>query len=228
MCADHRGMLPTVVLHNAVSADGRTAGFGANLGLFHEIAGRWHEDVTLAGSDTILAALRHGPDEAETNEMRQAAAGARSGVRLAVIDSRGRIKDWRRIKTWPFWDSFLSISSSATPGQHLAYLSYQDVDNLTVGERRVDLGQALEAFSNRYGAKTVRVESGGTLGGELLRQGLVNEVSLLLHPLLVGGMSPPTIYRTLELDADSPVTLKLLECQKLQDAFVWLRYEVTK
>jgi 2,5-diamino-6-(ribosylamino)-4(3H)-pyrimidinone 5'-phosphate reductase len=218
-------MLPRVILHNAVSADGRTTGFGANLGLFYQLAGCWHEEVTLAGSQTILDALRDAA--AESDEPSHLAA-ATSGVRLAVIDSRGRIKDWRRVKAWPFWSSFLSLSSDATPPQHLAYLRYQEVDNLTAGARRVDLRQALEALCDRYGAGTVRVESGGALNGALLREGLVSEVSILVHPVVVGGASPRTVYRTLDLAPDTPIDLKLLDCQMMENAYVWLRYELTK
>ena len=47
--------LPHVVLHVAVSLDGATDGFAPDVGTFYELAGRWREDVTLAGADTILA-----------------------------------------------------------------------------------------------------------------------------------------------------------------------------
>ncbi|MGZ5405696.1 MAG: hypothetical protein ACXWDL_13675, partial [Nocardioides sp.] len=46
---------PQVVLHAAVSVDGSTAGFEPDAGRFYELAATWHEDVTLAGADTILA-----------------------------------------------------------------------------------------------------------------------------------------------------------------------------
>ncbi len=45
---------PRVILHNAVSADGRVDWFPADIGLFYELAATWHEDATLAGSGTIL------------------------------------------------------------------------------------------------------------------------------------------------------------------------------
>ena len=44
----------------------------------------------------------------------------------------------------------------------------------------------LSALGDR-GAKLVRVESGGVLIGALLRDGLVDEVSLLVHPCLSDG-----------------------------------------
>ena len=215
-------MLPRVILHNAVSADGRTTGLRPNRDLLQRLTSSWDEDLTLAGCDTILAELR------EDSERTTAPAPARRAGRLAVIDSRGRIKEWRRVKTWPNWDKFVSIGAGSTPRQHHDYLRYQEIDDLTAGDSKVDLHQALEALSSRYGIKTVRVESGGTLNAVLLQQGLVDEVSLLMHPVLIGGMSPHTVYRTLDLTATASIEMKLLGCQMLDETYAWLRYKVIK
>jgi len=53
-------MLPRVVLHNVVSADGRTDWFCAGIGLYYELISRWDEDATLFGSDTLLDAVDEG------------------------------------------------------------------------------------------------------------------------------------------------------------------------
>lgn len=37
------------------------------------------------------------------------------------------------------------------------------------------------------GTRNVRTDSDGTINGVLLRQGLVDEMSMLLHPAIVGG-----------------------------------------
>jgi 2,5-diamino-6-(ribosylamino)-4(3H)-pyrimidinone 5'-phosphate reductase len=48
-------MRPRVILHNAVSLDGRVTGFFVDLGIYYRLASHWGEDVTLAGCDTLLA-----------------------------------------------------------------------------------------------------------------------------------------------------------------------------
>lgn len=50
-------MLPRIILHNAVSIDGRTDWIDPDLGQFYEIASRWREDATLAGSDRAVGHL---------------------------------------------------------------------------------------------------------------------------------------------------------------------------
>jgi len=57
--------LPRVALHIAVSVDGRIDWISPDRGLFYELASRWNEDTTLAGSDTIIKA---GGEVAEDDE----------------------------------------------------------------------------------------------------------------------------------------------------------------
>jgi hypothetical protein len=44
-------MLPRVILHSAVSLDGKIDGFPVDLNQNYELATTWKEDATLAGSD---------------------------------------------------------------------------------------------------------------------------------------------------------------------------------
>jgi 2,5-diamino-6-(ribosylamino)-4(3H)-pyrimidinone 5'-phosphate reductase len=44
-------MRPRVILHNAISADGRTDGFAADLGLYHDLASRINAHAMLSGSE---------------------------------------------------------------------------------------------------------------------------------------------------------------------------------
>ena len=50
--------MPQVILHNAVSVDGRIDWITPELGVFYGLASRWKEDATLAGS-IVSAALWH-------------------------------------------------------------------------------------------------------------------------------------------------------------------------
>jgi 2,5-diamino-6-(ribosylamino)-4(3H)-pyrimidinone 5'-phosphate reductase len=78
-------LLPHTVLHVAVSLDGATTGFEPDLGAFYGLAGRWNEDVTLVGADTILA---------QEPALAEAPPGPGPDPRaplLAVVDSRGRV-----------------------------------------------------------------------------------------------------------------------------------------
>jgi 2,5-diamino-6-(ribosylamino)-4(3H)-pyrimidinone 5'-phosphate reductase len=201
---------PHVVAHVAVSLEGATTGFEPDAGRFYELAASWHEDVTLAGSDTILAqeavlatAPRPGPAE--------------GGPLLAVVDGRGRVRQWEALREVGHWSDVVALYAESTaprPSDH-------PVREIVAGTDRVDLAAALAALADRHGARVVRVDSGGALVGALLAAGLLDELSLLVHPCLVGvggerrwhGEAPPA-------------ELSLLAAETLDDGLVWLRYRV--
>ena len=82
--------LPRVIVHTAVSLDGRTTGFDGDIGLFYELAATWKEDASLNGSDTLIAAEAEWADSGDGGETRQKAS--ESAPLLVVPDSRGRVK----------------------------------------------------------------------------------------------------------------------------------------
>ena len=69
-------------------------------------------------------------------------------------------------------------------------------------------------MNSRFGVKVVRVDAGGTLIGQLLRQGLVNEVSLLIYPSLVGGETQSSIFRAPDLPAIAATAASGLPAQR--------------
>jgi 2,5-diamino-6-(ribosylamino)-4(3H)-pyrimidinone 5'-phosphate reductase len=203
------GGRPYVVVHTAVSLDGATTGFDADLATYYELAGAWDAQVTLTGADTLLAqeaALRSTPGPGP----------APDGPLLAVVDSRRRVGTWSELRTAGFWSDVLALRCQAHPAPAA------DVAELVVGRERVDLRAGLEALGQRPGVEVVRVDSGGSLTGALLAEGLVDEVSLVVHPwsggdrahLWYGGGAIPS--RRLE-----PISVER------RGSLVWLRHRFT-
>jgi 2,5-diamino-6-(ribosylamino)-4(3H)-pyrimidinone 5'-phosphate reductase len=205
---------PYVVAHVAVSLEGATTGFEPNVGRFYELIGTWREDVTLAGSDTILAqeqalaaAPRPGPAE--------------NGPLLAVVDGQGRVQEWEALREVGHWSDVLALHAEATPPRPAG----RRVQELVTGAERVDLAAALDALGQREGVRVVRVDSGGALIGALLRAGLLDEVSLLIHPQLAGVQGGRLWYGT----APPPTgSLDLIASRTLDERLVWLRYRLER
>jgi 2,5-diamino-6-(ribosylamino)-4(3H)-pyrimidinone 5'-phosphate reductase len=148
---------------------------------------------------------------------------------LAVVDGRGRIRGWRGYLRAGHWRGAVALCSAATPAEHLGYLDARGIGRLVAGEERVDLASALDWLAERHGVRTVRVDSGGTLNGVLLRAGLVDEVSMLVHPALVGGTSPRSAFRAPDLESAAGVVALALEAvERAGRDVVWLRYAVRR
>jgi 2,5-diamino-6-(ribosylamino)-4(3H)-pyrimidinone 5'-phosphate reductase len=220
-------MLPRVILHNAVSVDGRMDWFAPDIGLFYELISRWKEDATLVGSNTILNAPEEIPEEGEEAFEPPKSAPHDPRPLLVVPDSRGRMRNWHFFRQQPYWREVVALCSHSTPTTYLDYLQKRHVDSIIAGDDHVDLPAALEELNARYGAKVVRVDSGGTLNGVLLRAGLVDEVSLLISPCLVGGTTLSSLFRAPDLmSSEGVMQLRLSHFERLRDDIIWLRYEV--
>ena len=202
---------PFVVLHVAVSVDGSTAGFEPDVGRFYELAATWDEDVTLAGADTVLA-------QEDALAAAELPGPSPTGPTLAVVDGRGRVRAWESLRDAGYWSAVVAVHCDSTPARPHGF------PEIVAGTQRMDLAAMLVALRERHGAGVVRVDSGGALNGALLDAGLVDEVSLLVHPALAatsdrrpwygGG---PTTGRTM--------TLLAAEC--LPGGLLWTRHRTT-
>lgn len=201
---------PHVVVHAAVSLDGATTGFEADVGTFYELAATWREDVTLTGADTVLAqepALAGAPAPGPLPE----------GPLLVVVDSRGRVGAWESLRDAGHWSGVLAVSTERTPPRAAG------VPEIVMGRDRVQLGRLLTTLARETDAAVVRVDSGGALTGALLAEGLVDEVSLLVHPVLAGSTARTRWYGAAPARSTD---LRLDDCSPLASGLVWLRYRI--
>jgi 2,5-diamino-6-(ribosylamino)-4(3H)-pyrimidinone 5'-phosphate reductase len=224
-------MLPRVILHVATSLDGRITNFPANLDLYYTLAATWKPDAILFGSETVVAAVRENPSlevPQEHEDLFTPPEGAEDTRPLLVIaDSRGRVRCWDAIRTWPYMRDLLAFCSAATPKEYLDYLAERRIDAIIAGEDRIDMREALSELNRRHGVKTVRVDSGGTLNSVLLEAGVIAEVSVLLHPFLAGGKPDPTMFDPVKAGfPDLQVSLQLIRTEVVGDGLVWARYSV--
>jgi 2,5-diamino-6-(ribosylamino)-4(3H)-pyrimidinone 5'-phosphate reductase len=190
----------------AVSIDGVTTGFEADQARFYAMATLWQEDVTLMGADTVLAqesavrvAARSGPREV--------------GPVLAVVDSRHRVHNLEALRELGYWSDVIGLYSDQTPARPLD----STIGELVTGYEQVDLLEALEELYRR-GALVVRVDSGGTLLGVLLELGLVDELCLLVHPVVVGQ------GQHWQGSFTGPLSLRLANSEAFPGGTTWLRY----
>jgi 2,5-diamino-6-(ribosylamino)-4(3H)-pyrimidinone 5'-phosphate reductase len=216
---DRRVPAPRVIVHAAVSLDGKIDGFEPDVGTYYDTIATWDEDATLCGSETILAAAAE-PDAPDA-ELPTAAEGDDRPPLLAVVDSRGRVRSWSALLSAGRWSTGLALCSATTPPEHLEYLTSAGVDIAVAGNDRVDLERALGELADR-GVDTARVDAGPTLNALLWRAGLVDELSVLVHPAIAGAGRP-------FLDQmDARVSLRLIAEERRGQGLVWLRYAVAR
>ena len=218
---------PRVTIHNLTSLDGRLDGFVPDIGLYYELAAALPQDGVLTTSQTLLAAAAAG-GIAMTGEdtVTEAAPAGHALPWLVIVDSRGRLTrlDWLRRQ--PYWRDVMMLCAQVTSAEHLDRLRRYHVTHLVTGANQVDLSDALHRLADRFGVRTVRVDAGGTLNGVLLRAGLVDELSVVVAPALVGTAVAHPRHLVDGLDGTDPARLALSSVEQLRHGHVWLRYQV--
>ena len=231
---------PHVVVYNEVSIDGKVVGFETDPSRYYRLGFRWRSDVILMGSTTALA---FGPPEPEADQQRTLPPPQRLPVvpgfeslvteprpLLVVPDSRGAVRNWVHALTQPWYRSVVVLVTSSTPRDYLRYLERRGIEHLeadhpTTG--RVDLALALDRLAGSHGVRAVRTDGGGALTGALLAAGLVDEIAILLDPVV---SSDPDGQRLVTLPHPGPpggISLRLDDVERFDDGALLLRYATT-
>jgi len=216
-----------VVLHIQISLDARATGFDIDMGTHYQLAETFEPDGVISGADTFLAA----PMPEEVPEWSYEVAKnfpICSRSIMAIVDSKGRVRNWGGIKKQPFWKTPVALCSRSTPKEYLDYLKREDVDVIITGRDRVDLKKALKELRSRYGSRTLRIDSGGTLSAIMLKEGLIDEISVILSPCIVGNPATAHFINPAVSELPEPCQLKLRHVEEMENGLIWLRYDVIK
>ncbi len=216
-----------VVLHIQTSLDARATGFDIDMGTHYQLAETYEPDGIISGADTFLAAPI--PDEVPewSYEVAKNFPSCSRSV-MAIVDSRGRVRNWSAIKKQPFWKTPVALCSRSTPKEYLEYLKGEDIDTIIAGKDRVDLKKALKELQSRYTLRTLRIDSGGTLSAIMLKEGLIDEISVILSPCIVGNADRAHLINPAVSELPKPCQLKLRHVEEMENGLIWLRYDVIK
>jgi 2,5-diamino-6-(ribosylamino)-4(3H)-pyrimidinone 5'-phosphate reductase len=178
-------------------------------------------DGVLVGIGTVLA---DGPSLTVKDEDRrvQRLRNGRPGNPARVIaDSRARTPDDATVLDDDA-ETYLLVSEAA-PAQRREELRDAGATLIEAGDEQVDLAAGLESLE-AAGIQRLMVEGGGELIFSLFAEGLVDELTLFVGSLIIGGRDAPTLA-----DGDGFVEefpkLTLEEVEQMDDGVV-LSYAV--
>ena len=115
--------------------------------------------------------------------------------------------------------------------EYMAALREKNISYVFAGKDGYDVGVAFKTLKKEFGVERIIVQGGGTLNGAILKQGLINEISILYAPSIDGLAGVPSIYNYIGEKDELPQegqALQLLGVQTFEEGAVWIHYRVHK
>lgn len=222
---------PHIICHMLMSLDGKVTGdflFAPRCEKateeYYRINREWNAQAYACGRVTMEGSFTGGwyPDLAQyaPAEDTQADFVAKTGCEKYAVafDRQGRL-GW---KTADIEDEdpgyggahIIEVLTADVDPRYLAYLratgvSYIFANNPTEG---------LEKLEKYFSIKTLLLEGGSIINGAFQREGLVDELSLVVVPVVAGADSKPLFYES-QMEG-----FQLTSAEQLADGAVWMRY----
>lgn len=151
---------------------------------------RAESDGILVGVGTVLADDPHLTLDASGQVAAREAQDEAGNPARIVADSTARTPPDARILD-DTAETYILVSSAA-PSDRVDALEDAGATVLTAGDERVDLTAGLAALEER-GIEALMVEGGGEVIFSLFEAGLVDELSVYIAPMIIGGAEAPTL-----------------------------------
>ena len=216
------GSRPYVILNSAMSVDGKIATKNRESRLSsHQDLKRVHRlrskvDGIMVGLGTILA-----DDPKLTIKYYQ----GRNPTRI-IVDGLARTPaDAFVVKTARKTPTVIAVTTRA-PAENIHRLEKMGVKVLVCGRGRLVSLSILMKKISRFGIRRILLEGGGTLNWSMLRQGLVDEVSVAVSPLIIGGKEAVTLVEGEGVERVEDAVKLRFRNARLYGADMVLSYEV--
>ncbi|MBC3952558.1 MULTISPECIES: dihydrofolate reductase family protein [Pseudomonas] len=227
-------MKPYIICHMMSSLDGHALTDGwerpfknAAGDLYEELAKTFNFDAWICGRVTMQE-ISHGDDYprglAKSSVPRTHHFADRNAETYAIsIDPHGKVA-WKSNQA--LGSHVVEVVSESVEDDYLAYLQSINVSYIFGGKTDIDLNEVVDILASELGRKRLIVEGGPHVSGSFLNAGLVDEVSVLLLPLIDGRGEHPASFEVSTEAWKQPAYLKLVSADVQDEGGVWLRYKM--
>jgi len=218
-------MKPEIIAHHTLSLDGAYQHETIDKTLHRQLAEQFEPDAYLLEAEDILAMLPDSiPMENETDKLERTIDDKDSRPYVIIMDDKGGLMDkihmYRRKE---YLKDLIILISEATPKSYRSYLRERHIPNICIGVSQIDVQNGLELVAQLHGIKKIVVESGPKVYNELFKNELIDELSLLLAPMIHFHTQRRLFDQTAYANFDQVMLVpRLVEMQ--ENGYVWLRY----
>lgn len=229
-------MKPTVICHMIASLDGSlhpsrctTSPDGSRAQwseTYEEVHRVFKADAWLVGRVTMAEMSKadpHAPTHHGAVERPCHFAARRPGQYAVVLDPSGKI---HFAGAEVNGDQVVVLLGRDVPDSHLAELATDGVSYIVGEAADMDLAAMLDVLGRELDIRCLLLEGGAATNGAFFAAGLVDELSLLVAPVLEGRVGVQSFVEFGEHGLAGKVQVSLKSCETLGHGLVHLRYAV--
>ena len=153
----------------------------------------------------------------------------RMPVTFVIVDNKPHLTE-SGVKYLSNWTKRIIIVTT----NKLHPANTMDLDNLNVIKysKTINFNDLFEKLKKDFGVNRVTIQSGGEMNSILIRQGLIDRVSIVVAPALVGGRDTSSLVDGESLHKKSDLklikALELVKVTKLKNSYIHLRYKIVQ
>lgn len=124
-------------------------------------------------------------------------------------------------------DAIISILSEQVSDDYLYFLQKKNISYIVSGKDQVDFNQAFEILYSQFGIERILLEGGGSINGSIFESGLLDELSLIVLPIVDSTPNTPTFFElTQDIGKRPTAMMELLKVEQLQKGALYLNYRI--
>ena len=227
---------PYIICHMTTTLDGKVtgehlsrSGHSAVSDLYYEINRKYKADAYACGRVTMEGSFTGGwyPDlsgfEPAYSPMDYLVDDL-TGFFAVAFDPHGRL-GWKSsriidVDEDPGYDKaqIIEVLTHQVDPRYLTYLQATGIAYIFAGDTEIDMEEALFKLKSYFGIQTLLLEGGSILNGAFQRSGVIDELSLVVDPVIGGKEGKP-------LCMDSTIEEYRLAALENHDGILWLNYK---
>ena len=227
---------PYIICHMTTSIDGKVTGSFLSapecapaIDMYYQINRDFRADAYACGRITMESSFTGGwqpdlsPYQNITVGREDYIADTDTGFYAVAFDRYGKL-GWKESKIQDEDPGYggahiIEVICEDTSDAYLAYLQSIRASYIFAGKTELDLPLALDKLRNLFGIKTLLLEGGSIINGAFLKEDMVDELSLIVAPVLAETDDKPLFFESV------PKKFKLIRATVLGLGTVWLQYK---
>lgn len=141
------------------------------------------------------------------------------------IDPRGEIGWQKQTESYAGQEAFIiEILSEQASTAYKDFLHRQGIPYLIAGQTEIDFPLMLDKLARCFGLKNLMLGGGGILNWTFLSQGLVDEISIVMAPIVDGATNSARLFNAIYHRNAQAIAFRPIAIKSYDDGTLWLRY----